>query len=265
MNTPPRNTPPRPERSAQGHPILLYRLGFLLLLLGLWFLAAQYVGRNLIPTPWATFEAAQRLIAEGRLLRALGDSLTVFVSGYLMAALVAIPLGVLMGASRPVGKTLDIFVYALSATPRVAFIPLIIVLLGLGLQAKVFIVFLGAVMPIIINTYAGVLSVDEELVEMSRSVGAGKARIFWRIILPASVPFIMVGLRVGATIGLINTVVAELYTAVSGLGGQLATYGNTFRMAEYFVIVLTLALVGVLVTEVLRALETRLSKWRGAA
>lgn len=243
--------------------IALYRLGFLGALIALWYLASQNVARNMIPTPLATFEAAIRLAEQGRLMTAIGDSLTVYLSGYVTAALVAIPIGVLMGTVRTLGKTLDIFVYALSATPRVAFIPLIIILLGLGLQAKVFIVFLGAIMPILINTYAGVLAVDEELVEMARSVGATRARIFWRIVLPSSVPFIVVGLRIGATIGLINTVVAELYTAVTGLGGLLAVYGNTFRMAEYFVIVLSLAFIGVIVTEILRFLETRLTRWRG--
>lgn len=244
--------------------LIVYRLGFLALLIGLWQLAALNVGRNLIPTPWLTAEAAVRLITEGRLLNAVGNSLVVYLSGYGLAILVAIPIGVLMGGFRIVGKTLDIFVYALSATPRVAFIPLIIVLLGLGLQSKIFIVFLGAVMPILINTYAGVLAVDDELVEMARSVGASRSRIFTAITLPSAVPFVVVGLRIGATIGLINTVVAELYTAVSGLGGLLAIYGNTFRMAEYFVIVLTLALIGVVVTEILRYLETRLGRWRQA-
>jgi NitT/TauT family transport system permease protein len=157
---------------------------------------------------------------------------------------------------------LDIFVYALAATPRVAFIPLIIVLLGLGVQAKVFIVFLGAVMPVILNTYAGVQNTDQELVEMARSTHASRALIFRDIVLPGAMPFFLVGLRLGATIGLINTVVAELYTAVTGLGGLLAIYGNTFRMAEYFVIVLLLSLIGVLVTEGLRLLENRLMRWR---
>jgi ABC-type nitrate/sulfonate/bicarbonate transport system permease component len=242
--------------------IAAYRIGFLLLLAGGWYVASQFVGRNLIPTPLATFEAAQRLIAEGRLSKALGDSLTVYLSGYALAAALAIPLGMFMGAFKTVGKTLDIYVFALSATPRVAFIPLIIVLLGLGVQAKVFIVFLGAMMPILINTYAGVLAADKELIEMARSVGAPRSRIFFSIVLPGAVPFIVVGLRIGATIGLINTVVAELYTAITGLGGLLAIYGNTFRMAEYFVVVLSLAVVGVIVTEALRFAEIRLERWR---
>lgn len=244
--------------------IALFRVLFLIALIALWYVASEFVGRAAIPTPLATLEAAQRLLSEGRLVSALGASLTVYLTGFTAAVAVAIPLGVIMGTVRPLGRTLDIFVNALAATPRVAFIPLIIVLLGLGLQAKVFVVFLGAVMPILLNTYAGVLAVDQELVEMARAVGAPRRRIFWRITLPGSLPFVVVGLRIGATIGLINTVVAELYTAVSGLGGLLAVYGNTFRMAEYFVVVITLALIGVAVTEMLRLLESRLSRWRRA-
>lgn len=242
--------------------IALYRLGFLWVLVALWQLASVSVSRNLIPSPLETWAAFQRLAAQGRLWDALGDSVTVYLSGFLLAAVCAIPIGLLMGAFRTLGKTLDIYVYALSATPRVAFIPLIIVFLGIGLEAKVFIVFLGALMPILINTYAGVLATDPELLEMARSVGAPKTRVFRRIMLPSSVPYIVVGLRIGATIGLINTVVAELYTAVSGLGGLLALYGNTFRMGEYFVIVLCLAGIGVIVTEILRHAETRLNRWR---
>lgn len=242
--------------------ILALRIGFAAVLLLLWAVAAQQVGNNIIPSPAATFHAAGRMIAEGRFLSALGDSLTVYLSGYAIAIVVGVSAGVMMGGFRTVGKTVDVYVYALAATPRVAFIPLIIVLLGLGIEAKVFIVFLGAMMPIVINTYAGVLAADNDLIEMATSVGASKLRIFRSIILPGAVPFVIVGMRLGAAIGLINTVVAELYTAVKGLGGLLAIYGNTFRMAEYFVVVLTLALIGVVVTESLRYLEHRASRWR---
>ncbi len=244
--------------------IWVYRLGFLALLLALWMLAAQHFGRNIVPSPQATFEAALRLIAEGRLQSAFAASLTVYLSGYALAVICGIPIGVLMGGFQVLGKTLEVYVFALAATPRVAFIPLIIVVLGLGADAKIFIIYLGALMPILINTYAGVLAVDEELVEMARSAGASRQRIFMSIVLPSAVPFVVTGMRLGATIGLINTVVAELYTAVSGLGGLLAIYGNTFRMAEYFVVVITLAIVGVVVTEALRYAETRLARWRGA-
>ena len=238
------------------------RLGFLVVVILLWWLAAINVARNIIPTPLATLDAARGLFAQGRLQTAFVQSVSVYLSGFGLAIICASPLGVIMGAFALLGRTLEIYVYALSATPRVAFIPLIIVLLGLGPQAKIFVIFLGAVMPILINTYAGVRQADPDLVEMARSVGAGRWRIFTRIVLPGAVPYVIVGLRLGATIGLINTVVAELYTAVTGLGGLLAIYGNTFRMAEYFVIVLCLASIGVIVTEGLRFIEQRLARWR---
>ena len=243
--------------------ILVYRAGLLAVLIFFWWIISGIVERQLIPSPLATLHAAQHLIAQGQLLGAIFDSLSIYLSGYGLAILIGVPLGLLMGTARTLGKTLEVFVYALSATPRVAFIPLIIVFLGLGASAKTFIVFLGAIMPILINAYAGSLNADKELVEMARSVGASKSRIFREIVLPGALPFAITGLRIGATIGLINTVVAELYTAVRGLGGLLAIYGNTFRMAEYFVIVFTLALIGVFVTTVLRLLEIHLERWRG--
>jgi ABC-type nitrate/sulfonate/bicarbonate transport system permease component len=244
--------------------IALSRLAVLAGLIGLWWLIAFWVGGVIVPTPAATLAAGQKLLAEGRLLPALGDSLVTFLGGYGLAIVIAVPLGLLMGAFVPLGKTLEVYIFALAATPRVAFVPLIIVFLGLGIEAKLVIVLLGAVMPILVNTYAGVLATDAALLEMARSVRAGRAETFRRIVLPGAVPFIIAGLRLGATIGLINTVVAELYTAVRGLGGLLALYGNTFRMAEYFVIVLVLAALGVLVAEGLRLAEKRLVRWRAS-
>ncbi|WP_255714027.1 ABC transporter permease [Pelagibacterium xiamenense] len=242
--------------------VAVVRAGFLVFILALWWVASANLARNILPSPLTTLETAVHLLYGGVLQRATLQSIAVYLSGFGLAIAFAIPLGVAMGAFRPLGKTLEVYVYALAATPRVAFIPLIIVILGLGSEAKVFIVFLGAAMPILINTYAGVRQADGNLIEMARSVGASGPRIFARIILPGAVPYVIAGLRLGATIGLINTVVAELYTAVQGLGGLLAIYGNSFRMAEYFVVVLTLAAIGVVVTEGLRVLELRLGRWR---
>jgi NitT/TauT family transport system permease protein len=232
--------------------------GFLLL----WFLVSLAAGPNLVPDPARTVIAGVALFQEGRIVTATLESLYVYLSGYGVAVAVAIPVGMLMGGVPYLGRTLDVYVNALMATPRVAFIPLIIVFLGLGAEAKIAIVFLGAVMPILINTYAGILNSDDELIEMARSAGASRFQIYWRIMLPGAVPFVAVGLRLGATIGLINTVVAELYTAVSGLGGLLAVYGNTFQMAPYFVVVLVLAFIGSVVTQLLRMLELRAQRWR---
>lgn len=242
--------------------LVLLRLGAFGAFLMLWFLVSIAAGPNLVPDPVRTVVAGVALVRDGRIVTATLQSLHVYLSGYAVAVAVAIPVGMLMGGIPYLGRTLDVYVNALMATPRVAFIPLVIVFLGLGAEAKIAIVFLGAVMPILINTYAGILNSDDELIEMARSAGASRFQIYWRIMLPGAVPFVAVGLRLGATIGLINTVVAELYTAVSGLGGLLAIYGNTFQMAPYFVVVLVLAVIGSVVTQLLRMLELRAQRWR---
>lgn len=243
-------------------PVWGWRVAVFVLLVLIWWAIAVFVGRNFVPTPLATFNAALKLADNGTLMRATGQSLAVFFTGYLFAAALAIPLGLLMGGFRILGATLEVYANALTATPRVAFIPLIIIFLGLGFEAKVMIIFLGAVMPILINTYAGVLNSDGELIEMARSSGAGEFDIFRKIMLPGSLRYIVAGLRLGAGIGLINTVVAELYTSVRGLGGLLTTYGNTFQMDNYFVVVLCFAIIGTLVTQSLKIVETRMDRWQ---
>ena len=242
--------------------LLFLRLCAFLAFVLAWFIVSVAAGPNLVPNPVSTALAGIALFKDGRITTAMLQTLQVYLAGYGLAIAVAIPVGMLMGGIPYLGRTLDVYVNALMATPRVAFIPLVIVFLGLGAEAKIFIVFLGAVMPVLINTYAGILNSDVELIEMARSAGASRFQVYWRIMLPGAVPFVAVGLRLGATIGLINTVVAELYTAVSGLGGLLALYGNTFQMAPYFVVVLVLASIGILVTQSLRMLESRAQRWR---
>jgi NitT/TauT family transport system permease protein len=228
----------------------------------LWWLVAVLAGGHFIPTPAQTAVAAVQVIGNGSILQATLDTIAVFLAGYLIAIVVSIPIGLLMGGIRVLGATFEPYVDALSAMPRVAFIPLIIVFLGLGFPAKIAIVFIGAAMPILVNTYVGVLHVDGELVEMARSAGARDSQIFLKIMLPGSLPYITAGLRIGASLALINTVVAELYTAVGGLGGLLSVYGNSFRMAPYFVVVIVLGLIGVAVMQLLKLLERNTARWR---
>jgi ABC-type nitrate/sulfonate/bicarbonate transport system permease component len=242
--------------------INVWRLAILVAAIAGWWLIAIVAGRNFVPTPPQTLAAAAQLIADGTLLKASLGTIEIFLAGYVLAAIVAIPFGLLMGGIRTLGAAFEPFVDALSAMPRVSFIPLIIVFLGLGPSAKIVVVFIGAAMPILINTYAGVLNCDGELIEMARSAGATELQVFRKIMLPGSLPYITAGLRVGASLALINAVVAELYTAVNGLGGLLSVYGNSFRMAPYFVVVFVLGAIGVAVMQSLKLLERNMARWR---
>lgn len=237
------------------------------ILIGLGLLAAMYAlnamgGNLLMPSP--TDVARQSLImwTDGTMLRGLGQSLTVIFLGFLLSASTGIVLGVLLGGFRTLGRVLDPFVNAMNSTPGAAFIPLIIVWFGLYTEAKVVVVWNAAFFPILINTTAGIANANKELVEMARAFGAKRSTLFWRVMVPDALPSILSGLRIGAAICTVGTVIAELTMAQSGLGGLLAAAGNRFQMNRYFAVVIVLMALGTAITALLRYAERRLGRWR---
>jgi NitT/TauT family transport system permease protein len=248
-------------RASQVH-IGLWRLVVGVALIAIWALIAWLAGQSFVPSPLQTLEAAGPIFADGTVLRAALQSLYVFLTGYLVAIAFSVPLGLFMGGFRVFGAALEPYMDALGAMPRVAFIPLIIFYLGLGYEAKIFIVFLGAMVPIMVNTYVGVLNADGDLIEMARSAGASDLQIFRKIMLPGAMPYIIAGVRVGAALALINTVVAEFYTSITGLGQLLMTYSSSFDMASYFVVVFVLGAIGLLTMQSLKLVERRAMRGR---
>jgi ABC-type nitrate/sulfonate/bicarbonate transport system permease component len=242
--------------------IVTWRLVTLAVFLVLWHLASIPAGKLLLPSPLDVVPAFIDMLRTGQLLSATASSLTVFAAGYALAIVTGVALGVLMGGVPRLGETLEIYVNALNATPRVAFIPLIILWFGLGTNAKIVVIWLQAVMPILINTYAGVQNTDPDLLEAARSFGARRGQLFRYIMLPAALPYIVTGLRLGGANAMVGTVIAELYTALSGLGYLIAQFGGTFQTAKYFSPVLVLAAIGMLISQSLKIVERRLARWK---
>jgi NitT/TauT family transport system permease protein len=253
---------PKPRRLVSRLGVTQWRLIALVLFLVLWHLVSIPAGRLLLPSPLDIVPAFIDEVRSGVLLSATLASLSVFLAGYLLAAVTGIALGVLMGGMPRVGETLEIYVNALNAMPRVALIPLVILWFGLGPAAKIVVVWLLAVLPILINTYTGVQNTDPDLLEAARSFGARSGQLFRYIMLPAALPYVVTGLRLGAAMAMVGTVFAELYTALSGLGYLMAQFGSSFQTAKYFVPVLVLALMGMLISEALKILERRLARWK---
>jgi NitT/TauT family transport system permease protein len=167
-----------------------------------------------------------------------------------------------MGGMPRLGETLEIYVNALNATPRVAFIPFIILWFGLGPQAKIVVIWFQAVLPILINTYAGVQNTDPDLLEAARSFGAKRGQLFRYIMLPGALPYVVTGLRLGAAMAMVGTVIAELQTALAGLGYLMAQFNGTFQTAKYFAPVLVLSAMGMLISQALKLVERRLARWK---
>jgi NitT/TauT family transport system permease protein len=242
--------------------IVGWRVIALVFFLLAWHVASIPAGRLLLPSPLEVLPAFIDEVRSGQLLTATLSSLQVFVLGYALAIVSGVALGVLMGGMPRLGETLEIYVNALNATPRVAFIPFIILWFGLGTNAKIVVVWFQAVMPIVINTYAGVQNTDPDLLEAARSFGARRGQLFRHVMLPAALPYIVAGLRLGGANAMVGTVIAELYTALSGLGYLIAQYGGTFQTARYFGPVLVLAAMGMLLSQALKILERRLARWK---
>jgi NitT/TauT family transport system permease protein len=231
------------------------------LLVGMYVLNAV-AGNLTMPSPFDVLDESIKMWSDGTILRALGESLTVLGLGFLLAATTGIFFGVLIGGFRFLGRALDPFVNAMNSTPCAAFIALIIVWFGLFTEAKVVVVWNAAVFPILINTAAGIAGANEDLVEMGRAFGAKRVTLFWKVMVPDALPSILSGLRIGAAVCTVGTVIAELTMAQSGLGGLLIAAGNRFQMDRYFAVVIVLMALGALITAALRFAENRIGRWR---
>jgi NitT/TauT family transport system permease protein len=251
-----------PKGIAARLSVTQWRLIALAVFLALWHLASIPAGRLLLPSPIDLVPALIDELRTGQLATATVVSLEVFAAGYALAIVSGVGLGVLMGGMPRLGETLEIYLNAVNATPRIALIPLFILWFGLGPIAKIAVVWFMAVLPIVINTYAGVQNTDPDLLEAARSFGARRGQIFRHIMLPGALPYVVTGLRLGASMAMIGTVFAELQTALAGLGYLMAQFSGSFQTAKYFVPVLVLAFMGMLISEALKIVERRLARWK---
>jgi ABC-type nitrate/sulfonate/bicarbonate transport system permease component len=253
---------PAPSLARIGSFGSLIRFASVVATLAIW----EWYGRGVDPVflsyPTAILAALPQMIASGELPAALFSSLQSLAVGLATAIIFGTLLGLLMGRYRTVDAIFSMQVSALYSTPNVALIPLLILWFGLGLVSKIVIVFLAAVFPIVVNTYSGVRNVSRGMVEVALAEGANEAQVLSKIIVPASLPFIMTGIRLSMGRAVVGMVVAEMFTAVSGLGGAIVYYGNAFATAKLFVVIIVLALLGVTLTEVVRFAEQRLAPWK---
>ena len=231
------------------------------------FLAVwEFFGRRSDPIlftyPTAIGVAFWQLLVSGELIRQFAVSLGALVVGFVASLAFGVILGLAMGRSRITEAILEPHINALYATPQVALTPLLMMWLGLGFSVKVAVIFLFAFFPILINTAIGAKNVSASLVEVAQAYLAPSRQILFKVICPAALPFVMAGVRIGIGRALVGMIVAELFTAITGLGAMLSLYGNIFETAKMFVVIMVLALMGVGLIHATQALERRLATWK---
>jgi NitT/TauT family transport system permease protein len=261
----------RAERAAGGRRTrrailnLAIRLVSVTVFLVLWEITGRGIDPVLFTTPSAVAVAAVEMIRSGELWTYLYPSLVVLLYGFALAVVFGIGIGLLLARYWVLDVALSVYITFLYSIPSVALVPLIVLWAGYEQTAKVIILFLFAFFPMVINTYQGVKAVDPKLIEVGRAFRCNEGQLWANIVIPASLPFIVTGLRLALGRGLIGMVLADLYTALSGIGYLIARTAATYQVNRMFVPIVTLGLLGVTLTALLRLAEKYVAPWTNVA
>jgi NitT/TauT family transport system permease protein len=221
----------------------------------LWEVGARIIDYPYLPPISEIASAFWEILANGTVAKALGTSLKALAYGISLAVILGILLGALMGLSTTARYALNIYVDAIMSAPMTAFVPLFVLLFGLGIETRVIVVTLFAFFPIVVNTQAGMLAADPELIQMARSFGASPMKIFFRVRLPMSYEHIQAGLRMGMARGVDGNVTGEVLIAAVGLGGLVTQYGRAYTTDKLFAVVVVIV--------ILSFTAVTLTRWAG--
>jgi NitT/TauT family transport system permease protein len=250
------------EPARRGVPRWVVTCVSIAVLLGLW----EYFGRDINPIfgsyPSAIFAAFVDLVRNGKLGAALLQSVQPFLLGYTMAIVIGVPLGLVIGRFWIAEAALGILVTGGYAMPLVALVPLLVLWFGLGFAVKAAVIFLMSVFPITINTWLGVKSVPKTLIDVGKSLVASDAVILRRIVLPATLPYIMAGIRLAVGRAVVGMVIAEFFTSISGLGAIIINSANNFDTATMFVPIIVLMVLAVGLNSLIGWFERVVAPWQ---
>jgi NitT/TauT family transport system permease protein len=231
-----------------------------------WELVARYVVRDeRMLAPFSHVVGALiKLFVSGEIWKHLSVSGYEFALGFILASLAGIAVGLLMGTVRLAREYLDPWISGLYAAPLVALAPFYIMFFGVGISAKVALVFSVVFFPVVVNTFTGICSVEPGMIEVARSFNASRAQVLFKVLIPFSLSYIVTGLRLGVGRGLTGVVVGEFFFANAGLGFLVALAGQTFNTPLLFAGVLIFAVAGIALIGGLKRLEQKLAPWRTA-
>jgi NitT/TauT family transport system permease protein len=182
--------------------------------------------------------------------------------GLLIACLVGIPAGLLMGGNKYVEKILSPYVWAFASLPRIALVPLFILFLGFSVTMQITIVALSAIFPIIINSWAGVKTTDKSLLAAAKVFGANRRELYTKVVLPYTLPFIISGIQQGIGRGLVGVIIAEIFGGARGLGYLVTRSADTFNSSLMYAVLLLLVIVSLTLIQLTRWLEAYVAPWR---
>jgi NitT/TauT family transport system permease protein len=218
-----------------------------------------------IPAPSVIAQAFVENLMSGQLFKHAAFSFTNYGIGVAISILIGIPLGMFLGSTPTVRAILGTYVWAAYSTPIIAFQPVLIILFGFGMEAKVVLIAALSIFPILINTMTGVATVDQVLLKAGRLFGANRYQLFTKIVLPFTVPWIVAGVRLAAIRGLLAMLISELYGSTKGLGFMVIRAAETMDTPTSYSAIVVVVVFSVALQQVFTRIENRLSPWRQAS
>jgi ABC-type nitrate/sulfonate/bicarbonate transport system permease component len=229
------------------------------------FARSEVVSDLFLPRPSDIWAAVVEGFQIGLFQQHLLYSLRNFALGLGLATLVGVPIGLLMGANRVVDSIFSPYVWSMASLPRIALVPLFILILGFSDVMKVSIIFLSAIFPIIINCMAGVKTTDPSLLRAARVFGAGRRQLYTKVVFPFTLPFIISGINQGMTRGLVGLIIAEIFGGNRGLGFLIVRSADTYNSPRLFAVLIMLVIVSLSFVQGIRWVEHKVAPWRREA
>lgn len=258
-----RRRPSRPRARGEDHPLLVWGLrgsGLAVVALA-WEIWARAERSLLVPDFTSTMGAVWELMSSGVIWEPLFVSNQAMVVGFLLAIVTAIPLGLLMARLRTAESFADVYLNILMVTPMAALIPIFMMAMGLDLSSRAAVVYVFAAPVVVVNTRAGVRSVDPNLVDMARTFGANELQIWRKVLLPASMPAMMTGVRLGLSRAINGMVLAEMLLMAVGVGKLILDFRGALEPAPLFGVIVILMFESVLLMFLARSIEQRATPW----
>lgn len=243
----------------------IIRIVSIAVVLSAWQIIAGYIVNNelIVPTPQGIVNGFVYLVSKNIMPPPFAETLWTFAIGFIISVVVGVPVGALMARFKVVENALDPWINAFYTTPYVALVPLFIIWLGNSeFTVQVFVVILAVIFVIIVNSFQGFKNANKNLIETGRSFGVSGFSLYRRVVFPSSFPYIVAGLRLGIGRGLIGAIVAEMFLQLVGLGYLIGYYASFFQVGNVMAIVISIGLVGMALTEILKYVESKVSVWR---
>jgi NitT/TauT family transport system permease protein len=214
------------------------------------------------PNVIVVLSSIKTMISRGVLWKDISSSLISVVLGYILGFVIALPVAILMAWYKPVRYIIEPWIQFIRNIPPLAYVPLIVIAAGVGRKPQVIVITIACFLIMCVTIYQGVINVDETLIKAARVLGATDKDIFIRVIAPATLPFILTAVRLGASVALTTLIAAESTGAVAGLGMRIRSLNNSFESAPMLLYIIIIGIIGISVEKLIKYLERRLTSWQ---